>query len=359
MNKYFGIIVSSFLFNRIKKQLTTNECILFYEEACKQYGFIPCYFRIVDIDLTKKNMKALVLNEKDEYVFRTITKPEVIHNRGLGFLKREQKKIETLQRKGINIFNECTQYSKIAINNILKNNGSIKPHMPDTGLANKKNFYEFLSKYKNIIIKPNNGSLGKGIMTVSHKKNDICSCNILGESKVFSKKKPLPLVVDQYINPATNIIQQRIPLATYKDLPFDIRVSVQKNKHGVWQVSGLVAKVAKKGLYVTNVASGGKCYPLETVLSDNDKLNAEEIKEAIKKLSLNVSVQLDNHLPHIADLGLDIGITENGYPMLIECNFRDLRYSFREAGLIDEWKRTYFKPVEYAHFLLERMKIDN
>lgn len=355
MCNYLGILVSSLLFKKIIKQVPTHECIGLYEEACSKFGLTACFFRINDIEVNKQKMKALVRGEEGDYYIKTITKPLIIHNRFLVLKKRDQNKIDTLLSEGLKIFNESTRYPKLYLYNILSNNKDIRPHLPATLPASKKNFLIMLKNYKEIIIKPNNGTLGEGVSKISYKNNnDLWWHNNREKSKLLSTKKALPKNLEKKINDSMNIIQQRIPLATYHGNPYDIRVSVQKNNLGKWQITGIVAKVARKGMYVTNVASGGTCYPLETILMENATLDINSIKKDIERLSLAICEYLGNSLPNLADVGLDIGITADGFPMLIECNCRDLRYSFKEAGLLDEWKKTYFTPVGYAHYLMEK-----
>lgn len=353
MGIYLGILVSSFVFNKIRKQIPTHEFIEFYEDACTEYGFTPCFFRINDIVVKQENMKALVRVNESEYRVKVISRPKVIHNRGLGFQKIEQKKIEALKNEGVMIFNECTRYEKLEIHKLLMNNNEIKPHLPVTLSANINNFYQMLLKHKEILIKPSNGTFGKDIIKITQKNNDIWLYKNLETEQLFSINKTLPSHIENIVKDSKYIIQQRIQLATYQGCPFDIRVSVQKNHSGIWQISGIVAKVAKKGMYVTNVASGGKCYPLEIIVKNKSRVDINHLKRNIEKFALLVCEHLEKHLRHFADVGLDIGLTNDGFPMFIECNCRDLRYSFKEAGLIDEWKSTFYTPVGYANYLLK------
>ncbi|MNO04360.1 hypothetical protein D3C81_2253680 [compost metagenome] len=57
------------------------------------------------------------------------------------------------------------------------------------------------------------------------------------------------------------------------------------------------------------------------------------------------------NLVGLADLGLDMGIMEDGHIIFIEANGRDQRYSFGECGLNAEWRATYRNPMGYASFL--------
>ena len=151
-------------------------------------------------------------------------------------------------------------------------------------------------------------------------------------SIVWTDKK-LPAILRNRIRSTFYIVQQLLPLATFKGNPFDLRVSVQRTADGLWGVTGIVAKVAPKHTFVTNVAQGGSTYQLHTILQEEyANLDIEDIEKRIYNLSMRIASQLSARLPHMADLGLDVGITTDGHPMFIECNGRDQRYSFREAG---------------------------
>jgi hypothetical protein len=87
-------------------------------------------------------------------------------------------------------------------------------------------------------------------------------------------------------------------------------------------VTGIAAKVAKPGAFRTNVAQGGVVYSLDKVLGPYPQLNPEEVRAAIGDFSLRVACQLSRHLPRLADIGLDVGLTEHGFPMFIDDNVR-------------------------------------
>src|SRR5690606_36757905 len=95
-------------------------------------------------------------------------------------------------------------------------------------------------------------------------------------------------------------------------------------------------------------------HSLETITKSNSAQSPAYIREQLTQFSLRVAQHLSIHLPHLADIGLDIGITPEGFPLFIECNCKDLRYSFRKAGLFEEWINTYRNPIGYARYLLDK-----
>ncbi len=78
---------------------------------------------------------------------------------------------------------------------------------------------------------------------------------------------------------------------------------------------------------------------------------------SIEDFAIKAVTELNKNLPYLADVGLDIGLTTEGFPMFIECNGRDLRITFGKANMNEVWKATYTTPISYARYLFDS-KID-
>ena len=119
---------------------------------------------------------------------------------------------------------------------------------------------------------------------------------------------------------------------------------------GCWQYTGMVGKVAKKGAIVTNLHCGGQSLKAAE-LFQYWGWKGSEMERKVAELGLQLAEALDKSIPHIADLGLDIALDEQQHPWFIEANFRDLRITFRYAGEMEKWTRTFAAPVHYAAYL--------
>ncbi len=351
-----GILVNSLVYSYIEQGKSGFEQISFYEKAAELHKVSICFFRLNDISLRMNRIIALVKTNNGSYIKKNIPIPRVIHNRGL-FPIKAKRKIKLLQEKGIQIFNEWNRIPKFKVHSLLLEKHELQKHLPETAAATGENFQRMIDSYKELIIKRNSGTLGNGVIKVSSEKGKlIVQYRKNGRWKKSHFLTRLPEKMKSVILTNKYIIQERIPLATYKSNPFDLRVSVQKNETGHWQVSGIVGKVAESGSFLTNVAQGGKCYTLEELLIDLPHLEHEKVQKEIETLGIEVAKQLEQNIPTLADIGLDIGITNTGFPMFIECNCRDLRYSFGLANLYDQWEEIYEAPIGYAKYLLDLMK---
>jgi len=344
------------LYDRIPSGNTFHESLSSYEEAGRHYGVTPCYLRLKDVKPGQTTVWAYVKTDKG-YKRRRIPAPAVFHNRALYFTKGPRRAIERLVRDGKQIFNEWNRYGKMLVHELLTQDPAILPHLPFTRKATPENVKRMMQMFSSLVLKPDSGSIGKGIMKLE-KREDEWTLDFPAARSGFRRKTitfsgSLPGLLIRRLRDRPYLVQQRIALATYRGNPFDLRVSVQRNETGGWQVTGMAAKVAKERLFLTNVAQGATVHTLEQVLEDHPHLSPERVRLDVSDLALRVAERLSDSLPHMADLGLDIGVTASGFPMFIECNGRDLRYVFREGNMLDIFRNVYLNPIGYAKYLLD------
>lgn len=354
-----GILVGDRLYRGIPKGNTGYERIPLYEEGARACGLVPVYFRLRDANVATGAVKALVL-ENGAYAAKTIELPRVIHNRAIYSARRAHARLDRLiARTGAIVFNRRNRYGKWRVHRLLMEDEAMRPHLPETQKATAAAIRKLTRRYPAVIVKPCSGSIGRGVMKLERDRGRwrLAYPRDPRRSRVrwrtIERRGAVPSALTRAIRGKPYIVQQRLPLAEYNGNPFDLRVSVQRDGTGAFQVTGIAAKVAKAGAFVTNVAQGGAVYRLEDVVAGLPGLDPSEVRSSVSAFALAAAARLGERLPALADIGFDVGIAEDGFPMFIEMNLRDQRYSFREAGLHEEWRRTYANPMAYAKYLLE------
>ncbi|MFN7253155.1 MAG: YheC/YheD family protein [Anaerobacillus sp.] len=356
--KYAGIAISRGLYKKMPRlKGKQKRFISYYEEAARKSGLTLCYFCPDSLDFKNRTINAYI---KDETGYRkhTVDIPQVIFRRC-----SYRKKFTSLLRSDIKVYNiKGSNYGKYNDYIFLKKNKEIQAHLPETYKASAITIKKMMAKHSELMIKPNSGAIGAGIMKME-KANGIWTLYYKGkrnegeEWKTVQFRTKLPTVLTRKIMKKVFIVQERINLAEVDSSPFDLRVAVQKNGKGEWQVSGIIAKLAKKNHFLTNTHQGGSTYPLEELLKKHPTLSASKIKKEITKLTLKIAEFYEASYPHMADLGMDIGISEKGLPYFIELNqCSDYpALTFRNKKLVsDEWKAVFTTPIDYAAFLLNK-----
>jgi len=351
---YIGVMVNTPVFRGIPSGKTFHEAIELYEEAASHYGLKPCYFRLQDIHPVNGTVQAYV-KEHFSYIKRRIPIPRVIHNRGFQSHPRTKKRLSNLTSHGTTVFNPRNRYGKLFVHQLLMRNPLLVPHLPETVKATSSSLKFMMQRYDSLILKPSSGSVGLGILKLDRNSYGWSAARSVGSTPPFPSfhEKRIPAWLRHRFARRNYIVQQRIPLATFQGRPFDLRVSVQRDGTGEWQVTGLAGKAAAHKKFVTNVVRGGTVYPLDMLLSEYPELDPDFVRHQVEALALAVVAELCLYFPELADVGLDIGITSDGFPMFIECNGRDLRLVFREGEMVDVWKSTFHNPIAYANYLLQ------
>ncbi|WP_423801197.1 YheC/YheD family protein [Neobacillus sp. SAB-20_R2A] len=361
---FIGFIVPKGLYNKILKSKDPGikKRLELFEEAALQNDLIPCYFRITHIGAGQKEIRALV--KKDgKYQAEYVPMPKVIYNQMWASPPR-LRVIKSLTRNGIYVFNENNYLRKYRFHQLLENHSELRAHLPHTEIMTSENLRNMMQQYNKLIIKPDNGFVGKGILKLE--KIDASNWCLSyqdweGTEKVWKQiwfQDQLPPLLLQLMNQNLYLVQEIIPLATYQGSPFDLRVATQRNHSGNWEVTAIIGKVAVRGNFLTNIGQGGTAYSLETLLGEYPHLSHESLEKQISSLAVKIAEYFSKHIPeHTADLGFDIGLTADGFPYFIECNFLSAykTLTMRDGELIyDDWESVFATPIDYARYLLDK-----
>ena len=354
-----GIMFDSRMYRGIPAGRTGQESLANYEQAAACYGLIPCFLRLEDVDSETKTCLAYV--KKDGvYVRQKMPLPPVIHNRALQLRRADQHEVTKLLLQGIQVFNVRNRYRKDHIHDMLHQDPVLKKHLPHAAKAAPESLAYMMEHYNDLIIKPCSGSIGHGIMRLYKRDGDWkLTCQTKASRKGWAtfrlSRGQLPSATLRRIFRHAYLIEERIPLVRYEGRPVDLRVSVQRGIDGLWGITGMFAKAAPAHTFVTNIAQGGKVMTLAEALDEEELgLSIAELEAWISAVGLRVARTLASSLPHLADLGLDLGIARNGQIYFIECNGRDQRYGFRKAGMPEHWKASYREPMAYGRLLTEQ-----
>lgn len=357
--EYVGILFNDSTHRGIPSGRTGTESIRNYDEAASLFGLVPCYFRLQDISLEAGTAVAYIPNSTG-YVRMIVPIPRVIHNRAFYHDPGSCQKIDRLISRGIFIYNAQTRYGKDTVHLMLHEDPLIRPSLPHTVRADPVTIRSMINRHGDLVLKPCQGSVGIGIMRLYRGKiHDYftfsrSSPSARGWRTVRLPKDKLPLLLRNRIRRAPFLAQERIPLAQYKGRPYDVRITVQRGISGEWEVTGMFAKTSPPRTFVSNIAQGGSAYPVIDVFRDSlPGIPPDRMIERTAEFTVRTAESLSRHMPFAADFGIDAGITNDGQLFFIECNGRDQRYGFREAGLEEIWKETYRKPMAFARYLID------
>ncbi|MHB9145481.1 MAG: YheC/YheD family endospore coat-associated protein [Symbiobacteriia bacterium] len=230
--------------------------------------------------------------------------------------------------------------SKGQVSAILRHVPSLQQYLPETLPATSANVLGLLRRHPSVYVKHANGTLGFNVVRISRGPQGgflweaargyrhtvrlrLAGGLSLGRRLAFARRGGW-------------LVQQGIGLCLYHGRPADIRLLLQKDGDGRWQVTTAFAKVAAPGQVVTNIGAGGSLARLDDVLRQANQRHGwdsslAELRQRLFRVGLLTAQALDEALGPLAELGIDVGLDAQGHAWLIEANGKYSRKVFSHS----------------------------
>jgi len=211
--------------------------------------------------------------------------------------------------------------SKWLKTNTLLSNAYIARHIPSSRLYNASNLHRMISKFGMVVVKPVRGAGGIGVIKieeigktyrVTHKSS----------KRTFSSFESMFRAVNAFRRKRDYLIQKGIHLATIDGRPIDYRVKYVK-ENGKWTYRSMVGRLARRGLFVTNLCRGGTMMTAaEGIRRSLSSRLVGSKKREMRQLTNASTTLLESRYPGIGQLGYDYGIDRKGHIWILEVNTR-------------------------------------
>ncbi|MFC0215144.1 YheC/YheD family protein [Paenibacillus chartarius] len=199
-------------------------------------------------------------------------------------------------------------------------------YVPETRRLSAVSLREMLQRYGMVYVKPCFGSLGRGVMKVERLQDakKIRYAYQLGEKRfVFNSFRELTASLRKVIRGESYLVQQGIHVLKRAGRPFDIRLMVQLNERGRWEVTGVIGRVAHPRKIVTNGSQGGTIYTVDQLLKGSaPSWKQSKAVTKMNRVGMVASKVLKRSLPKLWEVGLDLAVDGELKPWILEANTR-------------------------------------
>lgn len=219
-------------------------------------------------------------------------------------------------------------------------------YLPETMLLSEQSFHSLLQKYRKVVLKPDVGALGAGIVVVTSISPDQYVVQMRHRKWHYENARQCYAGVKRITKGRDYVIQQYLYFAKVNNRLFDIRIMTQLNEHSRWIVTGMLTKVAYKGYAVTNPEEFVR--PVESVLQKSSlgQSSVDHLMNELERISLEASRQLELSYPGLKIIGFDVGIDTEGHIWIIEPNFAPAIYWFKQLPELKTYKNIiYYKQI--------------
>jgi hypothetical protein len=214
---------------------------------------------------------------------------------------------------------------------ILTRRRALKRYIPETLRMDRTSLNNMLEKWGMVYVKPVRGAMGRGVMRVerierrhgSAKKRFEYRIQIGEQKRRFGDYISAYRAIRHAAGGEPYLAQRGIRLLSYRGRIFDIRVMVQRNPRGRWEVTGIAGRAAHPRKAVTNGSQGGTIYPVSDLLRANmGTQKRRSLTAAVRRIGLQAARQMGRAYPGIQEIGADIALDRQRRPWILEVNTR-------------------------------------
>jgi hypothetical protein len=318
-----------------------------------------------DLNLNSESIKGFRYDFAGRrWVQEWVPLPDVLYNR-IPYREDEMlpKVKETIRKclkhPHIQLYNPAF-FNKWHLFEWLKKSKATKMYIPMTRKLTKKlKLKSLLKRHKILYLKPVKGKAGKGIMRVSLVNAKKFPYQLSIQEKQSSANHKYAAIaqlkrhIHSYIGSEKYIVQKGIQLASYNGRPFDLRILIQKNRSGKWQVSGIGGRLAGDLSITTHVPRGGAIFNPEQLLSANFGKNGyARMIRRVGKAALDIAKQIEKSSGYLlGEMSMDIGIDTKHRIWFFEANAKPMK--FDEPHIRQKSLELFF---EYCTYLANKNK---
>ncbi|MNW39352.1 Endospore coat-associated protein YheD [compost metagenome] len=303
--------------------------------------------------------------EKGNWNRRSSPLPDILYDRCFSHVRKDQQRkqnaLSLLYEKQPFIYLARGLTGKWSVYQVLKKYPDLTLYLPETHkYTGVDQLSEWLRAHDGqVFMKPQNGTHGKRTMhiKVSSPQEGLRLIGRDNSNNIFKRKFPSVQEgfewIHKFIGNRPFLLQTYLNLNSTQGEPFDIRVLMQKNSKGIWEITGRAARVGQKHSLTSNLHGGGSAHKALPFLcrefGENGGRNAITV---IDHLSRDIPLYLESHFGRLAELGIDFGVDRQGKVWILEVNSKPGRSSFFRIGDYKSARKSIENPIGYARYLL-------
>ncbi|MDF2652401.1 MAG: hypothetical protein K0Q73_8206 [Paenibacillus sp.] len=254
----------------------------------------------------------------------TFAFPQVIY---MQCVESQAKMNEIQQTRGCKIFNNWI-FDKWQGWKLLAAHTSLRGFLPESRLLQKESELQaFLQQQRDVFIKPiapEHGHSSNGIVRLKHSGDGSVEASYSADLKMnfitFKSFKHSYEWLKPTLANKTYMMQQTIETEQFMNGVTDIRLHMNKNGRGQWEVSHLLFRIAHNRSHIMPLQSMMLTMDKWKSMVPNEIQRIDQIEQDMIELGFRIGNAMDQSEFHMADIGIDLGMEKSGRLWIFEVN---------------------------------------
>lgn len=358
-----GVFVNKFAIKKLIKQVPSFRYTELWR-ANRDSNLIPYFFSIDDVDFINQRINGTYYNEeKQVWSQKAFPLPEILYDRGGGFLKKQRAMSKYIRRqlnlnKNLKKLNATHYFDKWEVYKHLIQHEDMKPYIPFTALYREPyNLIEIFDKSSTIYIKGCCGSNGREVVRVIKSGDKSYHLSYFHGTLVEYKLKSLEELVDKIetiFGKKKIILQSAIDVIELDGRNIDMRATVQRDGSGELGVYSHPVRLGQKRSPITSTKSGSRVYMFDDFFIKHYNYTEKQVtdlKTKVNKMLMKSYLYIEEAYGSYGELGIDFAIDKKGNIWFIECNAKPGKDSMYLSYDKDTIKKAFQNPLEYAKYI--------
>jgi hypothetical protein len=256
----------------------------------------------------------------------------------------------------VHLLNPVSQFNKWDLYTRLLKYPDVAGSLPATALyTGVGSVTDMLAAYGSIYAKAVVGSNGRQVMRLARERA-IHYATFRGKLQIgcIKSSRDVRALFNRFFGNCPVIIQQAIPVRTFRGRATDLRALIQRDETGAARLTAMPLRIASKGSPVTSTASGSTVMPFLAGMVQAYGLSldeAHELKGRLESYLLKVVQAVEKEYGTFCELGIDVGVDDEGDFWMFECNAKPGKDTVIKAGVESEIESAFSNPLRYAQYI--------
>lgn len=249
--------------------------------------------------------------------------------------------------------------NKWTIHKHLTSSKSLKPFLIPTELAQSvTRILAMVQSHTTIMIKPLNGKGGKGIVRLTRTSSGYTLLENDEQREEHVNAEQIRIYLKELLSRGKYLIQKWVDIRDKNGAVYDIRLLMQKNYLGKWQLTGMGVRQGGAEKITSNLTGGGHAFPVQPFLKEQfDEQVAQRLSSKIEKIGWYIPTFLEkSYKKRLVELGLDLAIDRDQHIWIIEVNIKPGKTLMRKLEDFEADQQVLRAPIQYARYLVDRLK---
>ncbi|NEN81506.1 YheC/YheD family protein [Paenibacillus elgii] len=309
-----------------------------------------------DVNEESRTIRGFTPGSEGKWAGATCPWPDVV----IDFCRKLYKPFRDMRRrKDLFVYANHKFTYKWKAMKLFADSDKLKRWIPKTLLYSPQALDQMIENYDLVYVKPGNGTGGHSVLKIKKtgggyllqgrkRSGRIVVTPVMTKQGVIHRINRW--VQTEKIRSGSFMVQQGLDLQLIPRRHVDVRLLIQKNEIGNWEVTGKVLRVGAKNSPTTNLIYGdGKALVFQTFIKSRFGLRkAKEIELECEELAHRLMEVVEERFGSMVEFGLDVGIDVNGQVWLIEANPKPSHEGFIKSKEMATYRKSIRRPIQYA-----------